>query len=454
MKRAVVVLVAVLLGVLTFVSCGGSSAPQSGQTSGLKFRVFVSQDVSTSTATAGVIIIDALKDLQAARVAPGGLGSAFQPGMMVESDNRQTTLALASDGKSVQVLSNSGEAAVGTVLMPGVTESAVISVDAATAYVAVPNAAIPAGAPGGIVAINLSTPAITATVPVPGAQFVVRSGDGSRLLVFSNSTTATGTVTIVSPFNIVPGQQNAACPTAATVVPPAQPVCQFVTGFDHPVYGFFSSDNTQAWILNCGPQCGGQQASVQVLDLVNGVAGPLVPVDAATVGFVNNQTLYVAGTPTAPAGSTTPPNNGCTGVTTAATTCGRLDVVDLPSLTVTNSLVITDGYHTQINMQDGQLFVGSRLCTEIKPPALPATGEQRGCLSVVNTVPSSITQANVVFPPENGDVTGLQPITNRTIMYVIQGGQLQIYDTTTDKLYTLTSISIVGNAVDAKLVDF
>jgi hypothetical protein len=88
------------------------------------------------------------------------------------------------------------------------------------------------------------------------------------------------------------------------------------------------------------------------------------------------------------------------------------------------------------------------------PPALPATGEQRGCLTIVNTVPSSIAQSNVVFPPDNGDVTGLQPVTNRTIMYVVEGGHLRIYDTTTDKIYTLVTIDILGNAVDVKLADF
>jgi hypothetical protein len=449
LKRAVSVLPVVVLASLALLSCSSSSNNQGATTSGLKFRAFVSQDVSTNTATPAVIIIDAKKDLQAARVSSGGtgglLGGSFLPAMLIESNNRQTTLAVSSSGTQVQVISNSSEAATGTVTLPGITESVVISVDGTTAYAAVPTAQIPQGTPGALVAISLTTGQVSATVPIPGAHYVVQSGDGSRLLVFSNNKDLLNTITIVAPFNIVQGQQNSVC---------LPNVCTTTSGFDRPVYGFFSSDNSQAWILNCGPQCGGQQPSVQVLDLVNGHAGALVPVDAATVGFVNNQTLYVAGTPTAPAGSTTPPNNTCAGITTAAPTCGRLDIVDLPSLTVTNSLVITDGYHTQINIQDGQLFVGSKLCSNVIPPPAPATGEQRGCLTIVNTVPSTLTQANVVFPPDNFDVTGLQPITNRTIMYVVEGGQLRIYDTTTDKIYLLTSITVIGNAVDVKLVDF
>jgi hypothetical protein len=454
LKRAVAVLVVVLMAGLTFISCGSSSTPTGGHPSGLKFRAFVSQDVSSPTASPGVVIIDAINDLLKSRISGGaGLGAAsFLPTMMVESNNRQTTVAVNIDGKSLQVINNSTEAATGTVTLPGVTESLVISVDGSTAYVAVPNAPITEGTPGGIVAINLGTGSVTTTVPVQAAQYVVQSGDGSRLLVFNNSASNANTVTIVSPFNIVPGQQNSTCPTVPTAVTNA--ICQFVPGFDHPIYGFFSSDNTQAWILNCGPQCGGQQASVQVLDLVHGVAGAAVPVDAATVAFMQNQTLYVAGTPTAPPGGTMQPNNACTGITTAAPICGRLDIVDLPSMTVINRLVITDGDHTQMNIQNGQLFIGSKRCSNVIPPPLPATGEQRGCLTIVNTLPSTLVQGNVVFPPDNGDVTGIQPITNRTIVYLVEGGNFRIYDTTTDALYTVTSIVILGNAVDVKLADF
>jgi len=40
------------------------------------------------------------------------------------------------------------------------------------------------------------------------------------------------------------------------------------------------------------------------------------------------------------------------------------------------------------------------------------------------------------------------------VFYVVEGGELRIYDTTTDKIYTTTSIDIFGHAVDVKLVDF
>ena len=461
LKRAVAALSVVLLASIILVSCG-KSTPQTGGTTGLKFRAFISQDVTNSTGTIGaaVLIADANKDLLAGRVTAGtGCGggvlslSSFQPTTLVESDNRQLTLALSLDNTQVEIINNSTEAATSCVnLAPAYTQSVAISPDTTTVYAASPTVAIPGGLPGAVLAIAVANGQIASKIPVAGAQYIVKSGDGSRILAFSNSTDLNNqsanvnTVAIVSPFNVVTGQQNATCPTAATVVPPNQPVCQYVSGFDHPIFGFLSSDNTQAWILNCGPQCGGTQASVQVLDLVHGTAGVAVPVDAAETAFMVNQTLYVAGTPPTP-------NNSCAGITTAAPSCGRLDVVDLPSMTVTNTLVITDGFHTQMNIQDGQLFVGAKDCSNVVPPTV-GTGEQRGCLAIVNTVTSNLSQGNVVFPPANGDVTGLQPITNRTIMYVVEGGALHIYDTRTDAIYPLTSITIVGNAVDVKLADF
>ena len=106
--------------------------------------------------------------------------------------------------------------------------------------------------------------------------------------------------------------------------------------------------------------------------------GAPVPVDGATIGWLNGSTLYVAGTPLV----SNRANNLCTGQTTAATTCGRLDLMDLGSMTVTNSAVITDGYHDRIDMGlNGQLFIGSLSCTNIGNVNNPQ-GEVRGCLSI------------------------------------------------------------------------
>jgi hypothetical protein len=460
LKRCLLVLAVIILTSLALISCGGSSSKSSSSSSssstpkpsGLKFRAVVSQDVQSSLATPGLILIDALKDL---RANVGIIGtSSMAPATLFLSSDRKITVAVSIDQNRLVVLNNNTEAisAIGTIQLPGNTESLVISADNGSAYAAVPNAPVPGGGSvGAIVIVNLNAGGTPPTLPVPGVHYLSESGDGSKILAFSDNTDPTQlsnvqTVTVVSPFNIVAGTKNATCNPA----PPNPVVCQYVTGFDHPVAGFFSSDNTQAWILNCGPECGGTQASIQLLDLhdpANPLAGPPTPIPGgATVGFMQNQTLYVAGNP--PVGS----NTCAGGPTTAATTCGRLTIVNLGTLPqatpIQPTAVIPDGYHTHIDISgDGQLFVGSRNCTNIVP-ATPGA-EQRGCLAILNT-----NNGNLVIPPDNGDVTGMTPITNRTVFYLVEGGELRIYNTTTDKIYLLQSIDIFGNAVDVKLIDF
>jgi len=450
LKKPVLVLVAcALLGVV--LSCGGyggtSPSNTTGGTTGLKFRAVVSQDVQ-GVIFAGLIVIDAQKDRRAQVQA---IGSGFLPGMLVESNDHKFTLAVSSTFNSIEVLDNVKETVSLTDLaLPGATESVVISDDNSTAYAAVPTAPVPGGGTaGGIAIASLAAGTTTTfTLPIPGVHYLAQNGDGSRLLAFSDNSDS---VTVVSPFNILRGQRNGTCnpPPNPPPDPPPPVVCKEVPGFDRPVAGFFSSDNTQAWILNCGPECGGAQASVQVLDLhdpANPVAGIATPIPGgATVGLIKGQTLYVAGNP--PSGS----NTCAGGPTTAATACGRITIVDLTSLSATPVqpvAVIPDGSHSKMDISgDGQLFVGSRTCTNIVP-AKPGD-EQRGCLAILNT-----NNGNLIIPPDNGDVTGLQPVTNRTVFYVVEGGQFRIYDTTTDKIYTVASIDILGNAVDVKLMDF
>jgi hypothetical protein len=62
------------------------------------------------------------------------------------------------------------------------------------------------------------------------------------------------------------------------------------------------------------------------------------------------------------------------------------------------------------------------------------------------------TKSSIVIPPANGNVTGIQPITGRNVVYVCQNGVLNIYNTTTNALQT-TQVDIVGQAVDVELVD-
>ena len=473
-----------------WLSCGGSSSSSGSKTSGLSYRAFISNSVTAST-LAGVYIVNAVNDTRGP-LSPISAGNT--PGMMVVTPNLAQTLVFSANGTQFSdnqftIIDNAGESAASHVILPGMTESVVVSPDSSTAYVAVPTFPVTGQSPGAIGVIDLKAGAITAAISCPPVnptnpvcvwpgtvpqgfnqpyQFLTMGNTGTRILAFSDSQGADSvadTIAVITPSSV--GTQ--------------YPVVTFVPGFDHPVAAFFNSDDTSAYVLNCGAECGGQQASIQTLDLTTDTAGPAgvvctpggnpscigtLDLTAGSVALVNGSTMYIAGTPPFIGGS---PQQPCTGETTAAQSCGLLTILDLSTMSVTNTapIIITDGYHNRIALgPNGQLFIGARTCTEIVPPIPPPAGaEVRGCLSIYNTLTStvgSVQPGGVAIPNQNGDVTGIQPIARRQVVYVVQGGSLSIYDATIDALeynpndpFNPGEVNgLVGYFIDVKIVDF
>jgi len=426
----------ILLGP-ALVSCGYSGS--SNQThSGLKFRAFISNPLhplSTGGGTPVVEIVDASKDVLSS--FPISLaGSVSGAGMMALSPKKDRTLVFSPDNNAIAIVNTSGESALGAVSLPGATESFFVWTDNTTAFVAVPTASVPGQPAGGVGRVNISSGAITAIIPVPGARYLTQSPSGNQILVISDSANAVDV--------LLPNLIDSGTPLSPVSVPVG------FGSFDKPVWATFSSDGTTAYVLNCGQECAGiGAASVMKIDMTQSV--PIVTntvsvPGGATVGFLQGTTLYVAGTPISP-------SNDCagSGQTTSATSCGRLSVIDASSLTITSTspLVIADGRHDRMVMgAQGQLFIGSRNCTSIN-----SANEVRGCLTIVNTVASALTNGGVTVAPRIDDVTGIEAIPNRNVVYVCEGGKLTIYDVTTDQAQA-TQVNITGQAVDVKLVDF
>lgn len=400
--------------------------PSGQQTSGLPFRAFVSNPLHPLPSGGGgpvLNIIDATHDLQSAFLV--GLSGIQGPGLMTESPNLAFTMVFDSGSTSITLVENAREsAAVGSsgmnlpsATIPGPTESMVIGADNGTAYIAVPTApqVNPQGPPGGIIVLSLSAASIFANVPVPSARYVTISHNGNRVLAFGDNSTNT---VVIAPSLI------------GTNADPRT----FVGGFDNPVWGVFTSDDTTAYIFNCGSECGGTAASISVLDLTTNTVTATVPVPAATYGMLNGNTLYVAGTP---------PGNPCPSGSVVAA-CGVLTTMDVSTgiPIVTNSVAIADGYHNRMELaSNGRVYVGSKGCT--------AALGLRGCLSIFNAATTT-----VVVPPAQGNVTGIAPVTGRDVVYVCEGGVFYVYSTTTDQLETLTTpLVITGMAVDVKIVD-
>ena len=468
MRRVQILLLILLPASLMWLSCGNNPG---SKTSGIAYRAFITNTVSSGNIAAGTVIVNAETDDRSGISIPTG----NSPGMMVVTPNRAQTLVFSGSGTQTSdnqfsIIDNSKEAPASSLILPGTTESFVVSPDSSTAYIAVPTAPVVGQSPGVVEVVALSNGTAVGQVEIPSVHYLSISNNGTRVLGFSDNSNS---VAVITPSNI--GILNASAVT-------------FVGGFDHPVAAFFTPDDTTAYVLNCGAECGGTQASIQTLDLTNNTAGApgvvctpggnppcigTLNLQAGSVALVDGSTMYVAGTPVPP--------QSCT-VGTTQLPCGLLSVVNLNTMNKVEPpppacpanqdcpAIITDGYHNRIALgPNGQLFIGAHTCTEIYN-----TAANRGCLSIYNTLTTAVGNAQpggVVIPPANGDVTGLQPIAKRStsikgeaqeVVYVVQGGSVYIYDTTIDALESNPHnpnnpgqiYGLVGNFVDVKTVDF
>ena len=419
MKRAVLLLVS-SAPLLVLVSCGGSgnsvTGPNGNATlnapSKLQNRAFITNQYSGN-----IQIVDSQNDTTAyytvtnnntGNTTPGGspasavnivVGSSLT--WEVLSPDDLETLVYDPLSNTLTFITNASESMNGSVNLAGWASMAVYSPDSKNVYVPVPAAPITNSRPGAVQIISTASGAVSATIPVPSAQFAAISPNGNTLLVFAanSDTMYLLNVSSTSPSGVA------------------------IPGFSRPVNAFFSSDSNTAYILNCGPECGSTAGppSVMKFDVPSQTITARVPVGGASVGLLKNTTLYVAGYP---GGST-----------------GTFDVVDVGSMTrsTPNPIVIGDGNHTTMAISNNnKMYIGAVTCANVTV----------GCLSIVDL-------GKVAADPQPtplGVVTGMQSIPSRNVMYVIQGGVLNIYDTTTGQLQS-TQIAFRGALYGVVQVD-
>jgi DNA-binding beta-propeller fold protein YncE len=397
---------------LAMAGCGSSTSNNTPKPTGLKKRVLLS-----NTAAGTVTVMDAQKDLLSAKV----LGVSAPTKMLTAGG---TTVVMDSASSEITVIDNATE----TVTFPSPIGDQpfdiAISPDGKNAWAAMRNF-------GFVQSVDTTTGVARPVLRISNARRLVMSPKGTKLLVF-------------------PDPQGQIAPNTSTffVVDTASSAVQVVTDathLDQPFSAVFNTSETQAFILNCGAECGGTAASVVLADFTNPTAtfSANIPVPGATVGLINGSNLYVAGTPNpAPTG----PGPGC-----PISRCGVLTVINATALTAGAQIPITDGDHEKIAFANNRVYVGALGCT-VEPGT--AANTVRGCLSIFNTSSSA-----AVFPTESSfrqdfDVTGLQPISGRNIIYVVQGSELDIFDTNTDTLAPgITQIDVVGKAFDVVQID-
>lgn len=219
--------------------------------------------------------------------------------------------------------------------------------------------------------------------------------------------------------------------------------------FDRPIKAVFSPDGGTAYILNCGPECGGTASSLTPLP-----AGPLVfqvgqqsgqlpktgslsliqlP-GGASNALVVGSTMYVVGQQLQPDGLFT----------------GNLTVVNLLNDTAGSPTPISDGLpggvSRMILADDNTLWIGMTKCNNGERFA---KGLPYGCLTMYNTSTNSVT----MIEPYLGDLTGIADVEGLHKVYVAQGGQVYIYSTRDGNAINNQYVTVTGTAYDVAYMD-
>jgi hypothetical protein len=398
--------------VLAAAGCGSSSNPNQPKPTGLKKRVLLS-NVQSST----VNLLDAQKDTFTIK----NLGVTAGTKMVTAGG---TTIVLNSTLSQITIINNVTEEVTFNAAIGDVPSDIALTPDGKNAWTVQRNF-------GFVQSVDTTTGIARPVIRVSNARRLVLSPGGTKLLVFSDTQTQAPPNTHTM-FVIDTASGNVQTITDATHL-------------DQPITAVFGTSDTQAFVLNCGAECSGTTASVVSVNFSGATPtfSTNVVVPAATVGLLNGSTLYVAGTPVP---ALTGPGAAC-----PLSRCGTLSVVNTTALTAAAPVAITDGLHEKMAFANNRVYVGASGCT-VDPGT--AANSVRGCLSIFNTSSSAVKFPEESAFRQNFDVTGLQPISNRNVIYVVQAGELDIFDENTDALAVgITQLDIIGKAADALLID-
>lgn len=235
--------------------------------------------------------------------------------------------------------------------------------------------------------------------------------------------------------------------------------------FDRPTKAVFSADGSTAYVLNCGPECGGTTASISLLPVApmifplgqasgllpcnsapcsNSHANPIVNIPipgGASNALLTTSTMYVVGQRLMP--------DGYFG--------GFMTVLNLTNNTIVPSTVsspnpvsISDGMPGAVSRiiqaDDNTLWIAMTKCNQ---------GERfyhnlpYGCLTMYNTSTSKV----VLLEPYAGDGTGIAAVTGLHKIYSVQGGQVYIESTKDGTAIDNQFVTVTGTAYDVAYMD-
>jgi hypothetical protein len=224
--------------------------------------------------------------------------------------------------------------------------------------------------------------------------------------------------------------------------------------FDRPVKAVFSTDGGTAYVLNCGPECGGSKSSVSILP----VAPMIFLIDQGSGTLPTNSTL-ASSTIAIPGGASNALVDSSTmyvvgqqpqQINSQTLFAGNLTVVNLSSNTAGSAIPISDGLpggpSRMIEADNNTLWIAMTKCNN---GVRAATGLPYGCLTMFNTSNDSVT----MLEPYLGDATGIAAVTGLGKIYTAEGGQVYIYTTADGTALDNQYVTVTGTAYDVAYID-
>jgi hypothetical protein len=342
------------------------------------------------------------------------------PTYLQSSPDGTLTLVNNTGSSSLTSFNNNLEAVKATINLGGSTQSFVTSISNKFGFAAVPNYSNgnPPNLPGAIARFNPTDGSLNTAIPFPNVQYLAMDTAEKHLLAFTNADNNAHWVDLTTlDVNGLPVVSVLALPAGT---------------LSSPVAAFFSTDNTKAYILSCGLECGGQSnPSVTEIDVTTPTAPAVVkqwPVSGARRGLIDltANKLYVAGS------STNVVDSGGNNVQD-----GYFTVIDLTALSAASPIRIGNGAKILIRNMNGVFWVGSKNC-----------GVQ-SCITMVNPSSGSAT----VLPDMKGDGTGISLSVNSGEVYTIEGGEFFIYDQKGNPITSQYNTDVKGQAYDVLYID-
>ncbi len=221
--------------------------------------------------------------------------------------------------------------------------------------------------------------------------------------------------------------------------------------FDRPTKAVFSTDGTTAYVLDCGPECGGTTSGITTLPITGSSLNPS-GVGASGIALLATSNIAV------PGGVTNGVFNGTTfyaagqQLQSDGLLAGNLSVVNTSTGQVTGQFSISDGTHNKMVLADSNtLWIGSYQCQSgerYKLSQSTAPGTPFGCITMFNTANNS-----VLVESFKGDGTGIAAVTGLNKVYTAEGGQVYIYNTSDGSARDNTNVTVTGTAYDVAYMD-